>query len=177
MRISEVARLAGTTVRTISHYHAIGLLDEPERLPNGYRDYCAADLLCVLRIRQLASLGFSLGQVAQVLEQLDAVPGGDARGERGAAPDVAATGGARGAGTSRPWRARGAGLRGRGGPRPGLTGRGRSGGVDRCRDDVEERGARCFSPTDVPPLTGGFASLACGLRSLEITLSKTSPFV
>lgn len=104
MRISEVARLAGTTVRTISHYHAIGLLDEPERLPNGYRDYCAADLLCVLRIRQLASLGFSLGQVAQVLEQLDAVPGGDARGERGAAPDVAATGGARGAG-----------LRGRGG--------------------------------------------------------------
>ena len=76
MRISEVARLAGTTVRTIRHYHAIGLLAEPARLPNGYRDYSAADLLRVLRIRQLASLGFSRGQGAQVLEQLDAVPGG-----------------------------------------------------------------------------------------------------
>lgn len=96
MRISEVARLAGTTVRTIRHYHAIGLLAEPARLPNGYRDYSAADLLRVLRIRQLASLGFSLGQVPQVLERLDAVPDADP-GDAGAG-DAGAGAGEKGTG-------------------------------------------------------------------------------
>ena len=72
MKSNELAKLAGVTVRTLRHYHAIGLLDEPPRQANGYRDYRPQDLLRVLRIRQLASLGFPLDQVAGMLDELDA---------------------------------------------------------------------------------------------------------
>ena len=72
MKSNELAKLAGVTVRTLRHYHAIGLLDEPPRQANGYRDYRPEDLLRVLRIRQLASLGFPLDQVAGMLDELDA---------------------------------------------------------------------------------------------------------
>lgn len=71
LRSNELAKLAGVTVRTLRHYHAIGLLDEPPRQANGYRDYRPEDLLRVLRIRQLASLGFPLDQVAGMLDELD----------------------------------------------------------------------------------------------------------
>lgn len=72
MKSNELAKLAGVTVRTLRHYHSIGLLDEPPRQANGYRDYRPEDLLRVLRIRQLASLGFPLDQVAGMLDELDA---------------------------------------------------------------------------------------------------------
>ncbi len=72
LRSNELAKLAGVTVRTLRHYHAIGLLGEPPRQANGYRDYRPEDLLRVLRIRQLASLGFPLDQVAGMLDELDA---------------------------------------------------------------------------------------------------------
>lgn len=72
MKSNELAKLAGVTVRTPRHYHAIGLLDEPPRQANGYRDYRPEDLLRVLRIRQHASLGFPLDQVAGMLDELDA---------------------------------------------------------------------------------------------------------
>ena len=45
MRSGELAALAGVTVRTLRHYHQIGLLPEPERGGNGYRDYDVHDLL------------------------------------------------------------------------------------------------------------------------------------
>ena len=51
VKSNELAKLAGVTVRTLRHYHAIGLLDEPPRQANGYRDYRPEDLLRVLRIR------------------------------------------------------------------------------------------------------------------------------
>ncbi|WP_415962299.1 MerR family transcriptional regulator [Collinsella tanakaei] len=72
MKSNELAKLAGVTARPLRHYHAIGLLDEPPRQANGYRDYRPEDLLRVLRIRQLASLGFPLDQVAGMLDELDA---------------------------------------------------------------------------------------------------------
>lgn len=60
LRIGELARLAGTTVRTVRHYHAEGLLDEPPRDSSGYRRYGAADLIRLLRIRRLRELGLPL---------------------------------------------------------------------------------------------------------------------
>jgi DNA-binding transcriptional MerR regulator len=35
----QLAELAGATVNTIRHYHRLGLLDEPERRHNGYKQY------------------------------------------------------------------------------------------------------------------------------------------
>ncbi|ROR80080.1 DNA-binding transcriptional regulator, MerR family [Plantibacter flavus] len=63
MRSSDLARLAGVSVRTLRHYHQIGLLPEPERSANGYRDYAASDLVRVLRVRRLADLGVPLARI------------------------------------------------------------------------------------------------------------------
>ncbi|MEU6247656.1 MerR family transcriptional regulator [Glycomyces sp. NPDC047010] len=60
----ELAELAGTSLRAVRHYHDIGLLPEPERKRNGYKQYGVAHLVKVLRIKRLADLGFSLPQIA-----------------------------------------------------------------------------------------------------------------
>ncbi|GAB3051211.1 MerR family transcriptional regulator [Sediminivirga luteola] len=78
MRSAEIARLAGVTVRTLRHYHQVGLLAEPPRTSNGYRDYAIQDLVRLLRIRQLAALGVPL-------EQMPAMLDGDEREEQNAA--------------------------------------------------------------------------------------------
>lgn len=72
MRSAEIARLAGVSVRTLRHYHQIGVLAEPPRTSNGYRDYSIQDLIKVLRIRQLSSLGIPLEQAALILDDTDA---------------------------------------------------------------------------------------------------------
>ena len=69
MRSKEVADLAGVTVRTLRHYHHMGLLPEPPRAANGYRVYGATDVARVLRIKRLASLGVSLQQVKEMLDE------------------------------------------------------------------------------------------------------------
>ncbi|MEU4690562.1 MerR family transcriptional regulator [Actinoplanes sp. NPDC023714] len=78
----ELAELAGTTVNTVRHYHRLGLLAEPDRRYNGYKQYSVAHLVCLLRIRRLVALGVPLsrigaamadGQVpAEVLREVDA---------------------------------------------------------------------------------------------------------
>ena len=72
MRSNDVAKLAGVTVRTLRHYHQLGLLPEPPRRANGYRDYSPADVARVLRIKRLAGLGFPLSRIGDVLEEIDA---------------------------------------------------------------------------------------------------------
>lgn len=72
MRSGELARLAGVSVRTLRHYHQIGLMPEPSRHNNGYRDYQAEDLLRLLRIRRLVSLGLPLERISVLLDTLDA---------------------------------------------------------------------------------------------------------
>ena len=72
MRSNEVAKLAGVTVRTLRHYHQLGLLSEPSRQANGYRDYSPADVARVLRIKRLAGLGFPLSRIGDVLDEMDA---------------------------------------------------------------------------------------------------------
>lgn len=75
MRSGELADLAGVTVRTLRHYHQIGLLPEPRRGVNGYRDYTVHDLIALLRVRRLAELGIPLDGIPD----LDSTPGaGDA---------------------------------------------------------------------------------------------------
>jgi DNA-binding transcriptional MerR regulator len=66
--IQEIARLAGTTSRTLRHYDAIGLL-EPSRIAgNGYRHYDEAALVRLQRILLLRELGLGLPQIRQVLD-------------------------------------------------------------------------------------------------------------
>lgn len=60
----QLAELAGTTVKAIRHYHEIGLLDEPERASNGYKQYGTAHLVRVLQIVRMKELGVPLAQIA-----------------------------------------------------------------------------------------------------------------
>ncbi|MET1042768.1 MAG: MerR family transcriptional regulator [Microbacteriaceae bacterium] len=65
--IQDVARLAGTTSRTLRHYDDIGLL-EPSRVGgNGYRYYDADALTRLQRILLLRDLGLALPAIAEVL--------------------------------------------------------------------------------------------------------------
>lgn len=59
----ELADLAGTTVNTVRHYHALGLLIEPPRRYNGYKQYRVLHLVRLLRLRRLAELGVPLAQI------------------------------------------------------------------------------------------------------------------
>lgn len=62
----ELADLAGTTVNTIRHYHSLGLLDVPERMQNGYKQYRVHHLIRVLQVRRIAELGVPLAHVEAV---------------------------------------------------------------------------------------------------------------
>ncbi|PJJ71470.1 DNA-binding transcriptional MerR regulator [Diaminobutyricimonas aerilata] len=59
----EIADLAGTTLNTVRHYHRIGLLEEPERTTNGYKQYQVRHLVRLLQIRRLRDLGVPLEQI------------------------------------------------------------------------------------------------------------------
>ncbi len=67
----ELADLAGTSLRAVRHYHQIGLLPEPERRSNGYKQYGVAHLVRLVRIKRLTELGFSLAQIAALGESDD----------------------------------------------------------------------------------------------------------
>ncbi|ANZ42502.1 MerR family transcriptional regulator [Lentzea guizhouensis] len=70
----QLAELAGTTLRTIRHYHEVGLLAEPERRANGYKSYGVPHLVRVLRIKRLTELGLSLARIGELGEGDDAHP-------------------------------------------------------------------------------------------------------
>lgn len=67
MRIGEIAALVGVTPRAVRHYHRLGLLPEPARLPNGYREYGIRDAVLLARVRRLTELGLGLDEVRDVL--------------------------------------------------------------------------------------------------------------
>lgn len=67
MRIGELAAAVGVTTRAVRHYHQLGLLPEPERLGNGYRDYGLRHAVVLARIRRLTELGLGLTEVRDVL--------------------------------------------------------------------------------------------------------------
>ncbi|WP_155980775.1 MerR family transcriptional regulator [Nocardia sp. CNY236] len=69
MRIGQLAEFAGTTTRAVRHYHRLGLLNEPHRRSNGYREYTISDAVRLMRIRWLATNGVPLGSVAAILAQ------------------------------------------------------------------------------------------------------------
>jgi MerR family transcriptional regulator, repressor of the yfmOP operon len=70
LRIGEVARLAGTTPRTIRYYEEIGLLPAAGgRQPGAHRTYAEADverLTELLRLKDL--LGLSLEELKELVE-------------------------------------------------------------------------------------------------------------
>ncbi|MET3805590.1 DNA-binding transcriptional MerR regulator [Nakamurella sp. UYEF19] len=71
LTISQLASYAGVTVRAVRHYHAKGLLPEPDRDHSGYRRYGAAAVVELIKIRILADAGVPLSQVHELLAASD----------------------------------------------------------------------------------------------------------
>ena len=67
LTVGAVARLAGITVRTLHHYHEIGLLIPSGRSEAGYRRYADADLERLQRILFFRELGFGLDQIREAM--------------------------------------------------------------------------------------------------------------
>lgn len=65
--IQQIAKIAGTTSRTLRHYGDIGLLPASSVGRNGYRYYDQAALVRLQRILLLRELGLGLPQIDEVL--------------------------------------------------------------------------------------------------------------
>jgi len=77
--IGQVAALAGVTVRTLHHYDQVGLLRPHGRSTGGYRVYDDGDLERLHRVLAYRELGFSLEQVADILDDPQADTGSHLR--------------------------------------------------------------------------------------------------
>ncbi|WJZ02416.1 MerR family transcriptional regulator [Corynebacterium freiburgense] len=69
LSISEVAAFAQVTVRTVRHYHHIGLMPEPKRDSLDRRVYEPEDALRLARIRTLVDSGFTLPDILEVMHE------------------------------------------------------------------------------------------------------------
>lgn len=73
LKIGQLAKQTGLTVRTLHHYDAIGLLRPSGRADNGYRLYNRADIARLHQVQALRRLGLSLEEAGALLagEQAD----------------------------------------------------------------------------------------------------------
>jgi MerR family transcriptional regulator, thiopeptide resistance regulator len=69
LRVGELAKRAGLSVRTLHHYDEIGLLRPSRRTHAGHRLYGAEDVARLQRIASLRRLGFSLDEIRACLER------------------------------------------------------------------------------------------------------------
>jgi Cu(I)-responsive transcriptional regulator len=68
MNIGQAAQAAGVTAKMIRHYEGMGLIPEASRTDAGYRQYTAREVDILRFIRQSRSMGFSMKDIAQLLE-------------------------------------------------------------------------------------------------------------
>jgi Cu(I)-responsive transcriptional regulator len=67
LRIGNLAKATGTKVVTIRYYEQIGLLPVPSRTDGNYRCYNDEHLRRLRFVRRCRDLGFTLGQVRELL--------------------------------------------------------------------------------------------------------------
>lgn len=77
--ISGVAQAAGVNVETIRFYQRRGLLAEPAKPLGGIRRYGDADIARVLFIKAAQRIGFTLDEIAQLLQLDDGTRCAEAR--------------------------------------------------------------------------------------------------
>ncbi len=74
LRVGELARRTGLTIRALHHYDEIGLLRPSLRTEAGHRLYTAADVARLQQVLSLRQLGFSLEEVRACLDRPDFSP-------------------------------------------------------------------------------------------------------
>jgi DNA-binding transcriptional MerR regulator len=68
LTIGQAAAFVGVTVKTVRHYHRLGLVAEPERDSSGYRRYTSHELLRLVQARTLAAAGVPLAEIGDLLD-------------------------------------------------------------------------------------------------------------
>ena len=72
LSIGRVAAETGCHIETIRYYEKEGLLPAPERTKGGHRLYTRQMVERLLFIRRSRELGFSMGEIRQLLSLVDA---------------------------------------------------------------------------------------------------------
>jgi DNA-binding transcriptional MerR regulator len=68
LRSGELAGAAGVNLQTVRYYERRGLLAEPARSPGGHRLYSDQDLTILRVIKTAQRLGFSLSEIAELVD-------------------------------------------------------------------------------------------------------------
>lgn len=68
MNIGKAAQLSGLSTKQIRYYESFGLITARQRADNGYRFYHEQDIEQLIFIKKSKALGFSLGQIQQLLQ-------------------------------------------------------------------------------------------------------------
>ncbi len=74
LKVGELAKRTGLSVRTLHHYDEIGLLSPSLRTESGHRLYTDSDVARLQQVISLRSLGFSLDEIAQFLNAPSSSP-------------------------------------------------------------------------------------------------------
>ncbi len=69
LKVGELARRTGLTIRTLHHYDEIGLLKPSRHSEAGYRLYTAGDVARLQQVLSLRQLGFTLEEVRDCLDR------------------------------------------------------------------------------------------------------------
>ena len=65
--IGEAARRSGVSAKMLCHYESLGLLGQVVRTDSGYRQYTAADVHTLRFIKRCRDLGFSMAEIAELV--------------------------------------------------------------------------------------------------------------
>ena len=65
--IGEAARRSGVSAKMLRHYESLGLLGQVVRTESGYRQYTAADVHTLRFIKRCRELGFSMAEIAELV--------------------------------------------------------------------------------------------------------------
>ncbi|HEV2372285.1 MAG TPA: MerR family transcriptional regulator [Streptosporangiaceae bacterium] len=77
LTIGRLAAAEGVGVETVRFYQRRGLLALPERRASGYRQYSEADRWRLAFIRRARALGFTLGEISDLLGPAEARSAGE----------------------------------------------------------------------------------------------------
>lgn len=68
LTIGHLARAAGVNIETVRYYQRFGIIDEPSKPASGFRVYPKETIERLLFIRRAKELGFSLQEIAELLQ-------------------------------------------------------------------------------------------------------------
>lgn len=67
LTIGRLAKATSVGVETIRYYQRVGLLQEPEKPEDGYREYPQSDISRVKFIKRAQHVGFTLNEISELL--------------------------------------------------------------------------------------------------------------